>query len=122
MEVFGSLVGLIIGIVLGSLVIAIMIWIVSKLGLGLEVSGFGPAFIAGFVISILSALITWGLGALGMAPAGGLIGAIVYLIISALVLMFAGNMVKGLRVNGFIGALVAAIAIAVLFWLFGLIF
>jgi uncharacterized membrane protein YvlD (DUF360 family) len=33
--------------------------------------------------------------------------------------MFAGNMVKGMVVKGFGGALVAAIAIAVVAWLIG---
>jgi uncharacterized membrane protein YvlD (DUF360 family) len=31
--------------------------------------------------------------------------------------MFAGNVVKGLQVKGFVGALIAAIAIAVVSWL-----
>lgn len=46
-----------------------------------------------------------------------LLGAIVNLIIAALVLMLAGNFVSGLRVKGFLGALIAAIAIGLVGWL-----
>lgn len=112
-----SILGAIVGIVIAALFSAVVIWIVGKLGLGLSVSGFGPAFVAGIVIAIVGGLVTWLLGALGITIGGGLLGAIIHLIIAALVLMFAGNMVKGLKVNGFGGALVAAIAIAVVAWL-----
>ena len=108
--------GAVIGVVIGILLYALSIWIVSKLGLGLKVSGFGPALIAAIVIAVVSALIVWLGGALGLSL-GGLLGAIIHLIIAALVLMFAGNMVKGLKVKGFVGALVAAVAIAVVSWL-----
>ncbi len=111
------IVGAIVGILIAALFSAVIIWIVGKLGLGLSVSGFGPAFIAGIVIAIVGGLITWLLGALGITIGGGLLGAIVHLIIAALVLMFTGNMVKGLVVKGFSGALIAAIAIAVVAWL-----
>ena len=107
---------MIVGILIGILLYAIAIWVVSKLGLGLKVSGFGPALIAAVVIAVASWLIVWLLGILGLSL-GGFIGAIVHLIIAALVLMFAGNMVKGLRVAGFVPALIGAVAIAVVSWL-----
>jgi putative membrane protein len=112
-----SIIGVIVGILIAALFSAVVIWIVGKLGLGLSVSGFGPAFIAGIVIAVVGGLVTWLLGALGITIGGGLLGAIIHLIIAALVLMFAGNMVKGLVVKGFSGALIAAIAIAVVAWL-----
>jgi putative membrane protein len=111
------IIGAIVGILIAALFSAVVIWIVAKLGLGLSVSGFSPAFIAGIVIAVVSGLLTWLLAVLGITIDGGLLGAIVHLIIAALILMFAGNMVKGLKVNGFGGALVAAIAIAVVAWL-----
>ena len=46
-----SILGVIIGILLGALFTGLIIWIVGKLGLGLEDSGFGPAFIAAIAIS-----------------------------------------------------------------------
>ena len=107
---------MIVSILIGILLYALAIWVVGKFGLGLKVSGFGPAFIAAIVIAVASWLIVWLLGALGLGF-GGFLGAIIHLIIAALVLMFAGNMVKGLRVKGFVPALIGAIAIAVVSWL-----
>ena len=112
-----EIVGLIIGILIGALVSALIIWIVGKLGLGIEVDGFGPAFIAALVIAVISGLLTWLLGLVGITIGGGLLGAIVHLVIAAIVLMLAGNFVSGLRVKGFLGALIAAIAIGAVGWL-----
>ena len=47
----------------------------------------------------------------------GRIGEVFHPIIAAWVLMFAGNGVKGLKVKGFVPALIAAVAIAVVSWL-----
>ena len=108
--------GIIVSLLIGVLLYALAIWAVGKLGLGLHVSGFGPALVAAFFISLLSWLVVWLLGALGLGF-GGFLGAVVNLVIAALVLMFAGNMVKGLRVAGFVPALIGAVAIAVVSWL-----
>jgi len=108
--------GMIISFLIGILLYALAIWAVGKLGLGLKVSGFGPAVVAAVVISVLSWLVVWLLGALGLGF-GGFLGAIINLVIAALVLMFAGNMVKGLKVKGFVPALIGAVAIAVVSWL-----
>jgi putative membrane protein len=56
---------------------------------------------------------------LGITIGGGFVGAIVHLVIAAIVLMLAGRFVKGLVVKGFTGALVAALAIAAVGWLIG---
>ena len=45
-------VGLIVGIVIAALVSGFVIWVVAKLNLGLEVTGFAPAFIAAIVIAV----------------------------------------------------------------------
>jgi putative membrane protein len=95
----------------------LIIWIVGKLGLGLEVSGFGPAYIAAIVIAILNGLVAWLLGVLGITIGAGFLGAVIHLVIAAVVLMAAGNFVKGLVVKGFTGAVVAALAIAAVGWL-----
>jgi putative membrane protein len=107
--------GLILGFVIGILLYALSIWIVSELGLGLKVSGFVPAVIAALVISVVSSAIIWLLGVLGLSL-GGFFGAVIRLIIAALVLMFAGDIVRGQKVRGFIPALIAAVAIGVLSW------
>jgi putative membrane protein len=108
--------GTILGVVVGILLYALAIWVVGKLGLGLKVSGFVPAIVAAIIIAVVSALIVWLLGALGLSLSGFL-GAIIHLIIAALVLIFAGNVVKGLQVKGFTGALIAAVSIAIVSWL-----
>jgi putative membrane protein len=41
--------------------------------------------------------------------------------VAAVVLLIADRFVPGMKVNGFVGALVAAIAIAVVAWLIGLL-
>jgi len=121
-----ELIALLVVILIGALFSGLVIWIVGKLGIGLEVSGFGPAFVAAIVIAVVGGLISWLLGFLGITIGGGLLGAIINLVIAAIVLMIAGNFVKGLVVKGFTGALVAAIAIGAVSWLInwvvGLIF
>jgi putative membrane protein len=117
MEILGAIVGILIAAAIGGLII----WIVAKLGLGLEVDGFVPAFIAAIIIAVVAGLINWLLGALGVTIGGGLLGAIVHLVIAAVVLMISGSIVRGMRVKGFAGALIAAIAMGVVGWLIGLI-
>ena len=73
--------------------------IVSKLNLGLTVDGFGPAIIAAAVIAIVGGLIYWLLGVLASPSAVRWLGAIINLIIAAVVLLTAGRMLKGLKVN-----------------------
>ena len=108
--------GSLLGILLALVFAAVVIVIVSKLNLGLTVDGFGPAIIAAAVIAIVGGLIYWLLGVLGITIGGGWLGAIINLIIAAVVLLTAGRMLKGLKVNGFVGAIVAAIAIGVVTW------
>ena len=110
------MIGTLLGILLALVLAAVVIMIVSKLNLGLTVDGFGPAIIAAAVIAIVGGLIYWLLGVLGITIGGGWLGAIINLIIAAVVLLTAGRMLKGLKVNGFVGALVAAIAIGVVTW------
>ena len=108
--------GTLLGILLALVAAAVVIVIVSKLNLGLTVDGFGPAIIAAAVIAIVGGLIYWFLGVLGITIGGGWLGAIINLLIAAVVLLTAGRMLKGLKVNGFVGAIVAAIAIGVVTW------
>jgi putative membrane protein len=117
----GTILGLLIGIVIGALISGFVIYIVGRLGLGLEVDGFGSAFVAAIVIAIVGGVITWLLGLLGIEIGGGLIGGIIHLIISAVVLMISDRFISGMRVAGFTGALIAAIAIGVVYWLLGLV-
>ncbi len=114
-----------VGIVLALVAAAVVIFIVSKLNLGLTVDGFGPAIIAAAVIAIVGGVIYWLLGVLGITIGGGWLGAIINLIIAAVVLMLSDRFVKGMKVNGFVGAIIAAIAIGVVTgiinWLLGVL-
>lgn len=104
-------------LLVGLIVSAVVILIVGRLNLGLTVSGFGAAFIAAIVIAVVAAVVVWLLGVLGITIGGGILGTIVYLIVAAVVLMISDRFVPGMSVHGFTGAIVAAIAIAVVYWI-----
>jgi putative membrane protein len=107
----------IVGIIITLVIAGFVIWIVGKLGLGMTVSGFGAAFISAAVIAIVSWVVWWLLGLLGISVGGGWLGAIIALIIAAIILLISDRFVPGMRVDGFIGAIVAAIAIGVVTWI-----
>ena len=111
-----SILTVIISIILAALISGSIIWIVGKLHLGLEVSGFRAAFIAAIIIAIISGLISWLLGALGLNIGGGLLGALTHLVVAAFVLILSTAFVPGLKVKGVLGALVAALAIGAMSW------
>lgn len=114
-----AIVALLILMVVGLLLSALVIWVVSKLGLGLSVDGFGSAFMAAIVIALVGFIINWILSLLGIEIGNGIIGGIVHLIIAAVILMISDRFLKGMKVAGFVGALIAAIAIGVVYWLLG---
>jgi putative membrane protein len=107
----------ILNFVVWLVIAALVIWIVSRLKLGLTVSGFGAAIIAALVIAVVTAVIVWLLGLLGITAGAGILGAIIGLIIAAVVLLLADRFVPGMQVKGFTGAIIAAIAIAVVSWI-----
>ena len=102
-------VALLIGSLISAVIAGLVIWIVAKLNLGLEVESFVWAMIAGVFIGVVTNLI------MGfMTDFGGWAGALLHLVISAGVILGSGSFLKGLKVNGFVGALIAALAIAVI--------
>lgn len=114
-----NFVAMLIGSLIGAVIAGIIIWIVSKLKLGLEVDNFLWAIIAGGIIAVFSNLI------LGFIPeVSGWVGTAIHLVVAAVVIFGAGAFLKGLRVNGFVGALIAAGSIAIVnfiaAWLIGL--
>ena len=112
-----AMLGTMLGIALAWAFGAVVLMIVGRLGMGLSVDGFGPAFIAS-VISIVAGVIVWALGLINISVGGpGLLGAIVSLVVAAVVLLISDRFVKGMKVNGFVGALIAAIAYGVVVWL-----
>lgn len=109
--------GTILGIVIAWLLAALVIFIVGRLNLGMTVDSFTSALIAAAVIAIVSWVVWWLLGLFIPGFNANLFGAIASLVVSAVILMVSGSFVKGMKVDGFTGALVAAIAIAVVTWL-----
>ena len=109
--------GYIFSFLVALIVAAVVIFIVGRLNLGLTVSGFGAAIIAALVIAIVGTIVLWLLSALGLTFGGGLLGAIIYIIVAAIILMISDRFVPGMKVNGFTGAIVAAIAIGVVAWI-----
>ena len=112
----GTWIGAIIGVLIGALISGTVLWIVGKLKLGLTVESFGSAVLAGLLIGLLSSIAVALIG----SP-GGVIGAIINLVIAAVVIFFAGKALKGLSVDGFGGALLAAVAIAAIYWILNLV-
>lgn len=115
-EMEGTVAGL-ISFIVGLLVAALVIYIVSRLNLGLTVDSFTSALIAALVIAVVSWVISWLLGMLGLGGTGGVIGLIIWLLVSAVVLMISDRFLSGMHVRGFTGAIIAAIAIGVIYWL-----
>lgn len=103
-----AMVGLIIGIVIAALISGVVIWIVSKFNVGLSVDNFGWAMLAGLFIGAITNLIN------SFVPGvEGILSAIVHLVVSAAVILLAGKVFSGVKVDGFKGALIAAIVMAI---------
>ena len=109
---FGTLMSALVYLVVS----AVVILIVGKLNLGLTVKSFGSAVMAALVIAIVGGLVVWALGIFGITLSGGLLAALVNLIIAAAVLMIADKFLPGMEVHGFMGAIIAALAIGVVGW------
>ena len=103
------IVGLVIGILIGAVISGVIIWIVSKLNMGLSVDSFGWAMLAGLFIGVITTLITQFVPNLN-----GIVGAVVHLIVSAVVILLAGKAFSGVKVDGFSGALLAAVMMALI--------
>ena len=110
-----------IGALIGAIFYGLLIYIVGKLNWGIEVDGYGPAFLAAIIIAILGAVAHFIWSLLGYELPSGLSGAIINAIITAGFLLFAGDRVAGLRVKGFSGALIAALAIGAVQYVIGLL-
>ena len=102
------IVGLIIAILLSAVISGFVIWVVSKLNLGLHVDSFGWAMLAGLLIGLLTNVIM-----LLVPESTGIVNFIVQLLVSAIAIFACGALLKGLTVRGFAGAIAAAVAIAV---------
>jgi putative membrane protein len=112
-----NILGVILDIVVAAALGGVVLMIVSRLNMGLKVADFKAAFIAAIAIAVIAGVITWIFGLLGITIGGGLLGAIISLIVAAVVLLAAARFVPGLEVKGFSGAIIAAIGIAIVTWI-----
>jgi uncharacterized membrane protein YvlD (DUF360 family) len=119
MTLVADLITILIVLVIASPIYTLIIWLVGKLRLGLEVSGFGTAFLTALVIVFLNSAVTLALGAAGITLEDDLLAVFIQLVIAALILLIADRIVKGLYVKGYKGALLAAVSIAAVGWLIG---
>ena len=103
-----AIVGLIIAILIGAVISGAIIWLVGKLNVGLSVDSFGWAMLAGLFIGTLTNLFNHLLPGMNEV-----ITMVIHLVISAGVILLAGKLFSGVSVKGFTGALIAAVAIAV---------
>ncbi len=106
----------IVNIVLMLVFAAVIIMLVSKLNAGLVVEDFKSALIAAAVIAIVGGVVSWLIGLLNL-DFGILLRVIAYVIVAAIVLLISDKFVKGMKVDGFAGAIMAAVMIATLNWL-----
>lgn len=115
-------VGAIVGILLNAIFNMFVIFIVGKLKLGMEVRNLGTAFMAALIIGVLGFLVGLVVDPMIAQESFPLWAKyVVHFVIAALVVYIAGKMLKGMTTEGFSGAIIAAIAIAVVYWLINLI-
>ena len=103
-----AIVGLIIGILIAAVVSGVIIWLVGKLNVGLSVKSFGWAMLAGLFIGVITNFLNHLLPGMN-----AILAMVIQLVIAAAVILLAGKLFSGVSVDGFKGALIAAVAIAV---------
>jgi uncharacterized membrane protein YvlD (DUF360 family) len=105
-----------IGVLLAAIVSGSIIWFIGKMKLGLEVDNFGWAMLAGILIGFFTNLI------MNLIPTtDGIIRLMINLVITAAVIFGSGALLRGMTVNGYSGALIAAVSIAVINYLLTLL-
>jgi putative membrane protein len=109
--------GIVFSIIVTALAAALVIFIVGRLNLGLTVAGFGTALVAAIFIAIVGGIFAWVFGLLGISFGGGFIGAIINVIVAAIVLTISGSFLPGMKIHGFSGAVLAVIAIGIISWI-----
>lgn len=116
-----SLVGILIGTLIGAVFTGLIIWFIGRMGWGMEVDGFRPAYLTAVAIALLSAIVHYIWSLLGYETPAGLAGAIINAATTAILLQFAGDRIDGVRVKGFSGALIAALLIGAVAYVIGLL-
>lgn len=98
------------------LISAVGLFIISRLNLGLQIDSLTTTLIAALVLGLLNAFVRPVLAFLSL-PITVLTLGLFALVLNALMIMLMGALVKGVHVNGFIGALIASIVLSILTWI-----
>lgn len=116
-----TLFGLLIAVAIVGVASAFILWIVSKLKLGLELDGIIYAFILAIFIAFIGGLLTLIVNFWLIQDGQVLVGGIIHLLITALTLVVSGRILPGVKTRGFMGVFLASFAIGAFYWLGGLV-
>jgi putative membrane protein len=99
------------------LLLAAALLLVAQVDAGVTVAGFGAALWAAFVIGLLNTLVRPLLVLLTLPVTLLTLGLFLF-VINALMFWFAGDILSGFRVDGFVSALFGSIVYSIASWLF----
>ena len=102
--------------VVTALITAAALFIISRFNLGLQIPDLGTTLIAAIVLGLLNAFVKPILVFLTI-PINILTLGLFTFVLNALMIMLMAAIVKGVHVNGFLGALIASVVLSVLTWL-----
>ena len=88
--------GLIIVVFFSTVISGILIWIVGLLSLGLTVDDIGAASLAGLAVAVTGGVISWLLNLGNLKLGAGVLGAILNILLGAVVLVIGGKLIPGL--------------------------
>ena len=117
----GTILGTFVGILIATLLNAIVLWIVGKLGIGMIIEKFGTAFVAAFLVAVIGVLLSKLSGSMFAGSNSALISTVLHIVVSAVVLLIVDKILPGMQTKGFLGAIVAAIAMGLVSWLLGIL-
>ncbi|OQA43414.1 MAG: Membrane protein of unknown function [Chloroflexi bacterium ADurb.Bin325] len=97
------------------LITAVSLYIISRLSFGIEIKDAGTAVVAALVLGLLNAFVRPILAFLAL-PITILTLGLFALVLNALMLILMAALVKGVKVQGFFGALFASVLLSILTW------
>ena len=97
------------------LITALSLFIISRLRIGIEIRDVATTLVAALVLGLLNAIVRPVLGFLSL-PITIITLGLFALVLNALMIMLMAAIVKGVKVNGFIGALFASVVLSILTW------
>ena len=104
-------------ILINLLLSAVMLYVIAWIFPGITVNSFSSALIAAFVLGLINAFIKPVISLLALPLTIVTLG-LFSLVINALMLILASNLVSGFQVNGFLTAFLASIVLSLLNLLF----